>query len=252
MTRISIAALIVSTASFASSCSGSETGNPATPDATLSHFEASGCKTRETDAGTALGSSQSALVAASDYDGLECVEWETTAAGLTVRLLNFQGGCGVTWGGRASRRADGSIDLVLDNTTCFVARCGSCLYDAQFDLSGVSSASPLALHVGFASCADGGGTTPAYDKLLPLDSAASGIACRYAGLSSVLSPSKCAQKNLQCGGGLCPMPCAGNLMCTPVGEGDSRCLLPCTGDGDCLPAGTATCQDGVCKVNASF
>jgi len=237
-------------------CGGTETGNPVQPSGPLSHFDSSACKTDSSTTTTqsAPGESRQALVAVSDYDGLQCIEWErgTKEGDVTLRLINFPGGCGVTWSGTAARRSDGSLELALVNTGCTVHRCGSCLYDARYELTGITATPALAVHIGYVDCPTMGAAHWDYDTSLPLGDAPSGIVCRYARLNSVLSSKVCSGKNLLCGGasGICgSMPCATGLTCTPIdGANDQRCLQPCTTDADCSPAGTMTCTEGTCRL----
>src|SRR6185369_11924450 len=109
------------------SCSGgTETGNPA---ATVTDFSSSSCKNHAPSAG------QQALTVASDADGLQCVEWATTEAGLRLKLLNFPEGCADEYFGTANLNATGGLELAVFKDVCAVAACGSCLFDFEYELS---------------------------------------------------------------------------------------------------------------------
>jgi len=244
--------------SMLTACGGTETGNPAAPAGPLSHFESTACKTEAPTSQSSPGQTEQALVTTSDFDGLQCIEWErgSKEGDLTLRLINFPGGCTVKWDGAAAQRNDGSLELELVNTGCTLFRCGSCLYDTRYDLSGIAGTPLLALHIGYVDCPSKASVRWEYDTSLAIGATPTGIVCRYAPLNSVLSPTVCSGKNLLCGGasGLCnSTPCADGLTCTPVdGVNDSRCLQPCTTNADCTPAGTMACTDGVCRLATTW
>jgi hypothetical protein len=234
-------------------CGGTETGNPASPAGPLTHFESSACKTDANAESGSNGQTQQALVVASSYDGLQCIEWEhgASAGDITLRLINFPGGCSVKWDGKATVDAPGTVDLELVNTGCTVARCGTCLYDATYDLTGITNAASLGVRIGYVDCPTMGDVRWQFETTLAMGTSPSGITCRYAPLNSVLSSKACGGPNLLCGGasGICnSTPCPGDLVCAPVSADDQRCLAACTTDGDCSPAGTLTCVAGLCRV----
>ena len=239
---------------------GTETGNPGKGD-TLVTFDASACKKEQA---SQSGKSQEALVTASDYDGLRCVEWEKQSDGeLTVRLLNVNGGCGVKWKGEAGVRDDGTLELELVNSMCAVAKCGWCIYDFTFTLKSAPPPAGLPIQVGDVACP---GDAPEWEPLivLPDDAADSGILCRYANQyaydQQLGEQGLCGSKFGTCGpqGGFCAPPtgdptivCRDNLVCAPADEAN-RCLEPCHSDDDCSPQAVSACVDGVCRLSATY
>jgi hypothetical protein len=239
---------------LAAGCGGTETGNPIDPGSTLGHFEASSCKKGTGLADGSVGQTQQALVTSSEYEGLQCIAWERKDGGaVTLQLLNFPGGCGVTWDGRAEKNG-ATLELRLVNTDCRNARCGSCIYDYRFDLSGIAESSELPLKIGTMECA----TDPAvhwdYETTLHLADGREGVVCRYAPRGTLVWVGKCAERNLPCGSdAVCGMTCAGGLTCASVdGASDTRCLASCQADADCSPATAMTCQDGTCRLATTW
>lgn len=227
--------------------SGTETDNPAT----LTGFTSSACKTETTDPG------RQALVLESDAEGLQCVEWSPGAAGaLELRLLNFPEACGNDYEGTAATAADGTLELAVHKTTCDVLRCGWCVFDFGYTLTGIDATRPLAVHLGSAICATEP-TTFADEVTLPLDQQASGVVCRYLEHNATeqygRARSSCGERNMPCGAcnGTDSSSCADGLTCTEVASSDSRCLASCTTDADCT-AGLTTCQDGLCRASQSW
>lgn len=237
---------------------GTETDNPR-KDGTLVAFDASACKK---EAAAESGRSQEALVTASDYDGLRCVEWEKQTNGeLTVRLLNVNGGCSVPWEGDARVRDDATLELTLVNPSCAIARCGWCIYDFAFTLRGAPPPAGLPIEVGQVACP---GEDPEWDPTIVLPDAAgdSGILCRYANQfaydQQLSEQDRCGSKFGTCGdqGGFCasgggPIACRDNLVCSPADDA-SRCLEPCTTDADCTPQAVSACIDGICRLSATY
>lgn len=227
---------------------GTETDNPASP---LKDFTASGCKNREP-----TGNPQ-ALVLASDADGLQCVEWETNGSGtLTLRLLNFPEPCGNAYLGSAAQAADGALELSVHKDTCAALKCGLCVFDFEYELSGIASDAPLPLRLGSAACASEPATFS--DELtLPLPEQPNGILCRYLERSALewysRGRSSCSQRNMPCGAcdSADQTTCNDGLACSAIADGDSRCLQTCAGDEDCR-GGLGSCTDGVCQVSAGF
>lgn len=234
-------------ASVVSCAGGTETGNPAT----LKGFTASGCKSRPPEAG------QQALVRASDAEGLQCVEWSRDAGGsLTLRLLNFPEPCGDQYLGAAGVTKAGELELSVYKDSCGVLRCGTCVFDFDFQLSGIDATAPLDLRTGTANCKSDP-TTWDDTVTLAVDQADSGVLCRYLERSALEQYGRgrgtCGQLDMPCGdcGGLDTQSCGDGLTCTEIGAGDSRCLAPCASDSDCA-GGLTTCQDGLCQSKADF
>jgi hypothetical protein len=234
-------------ASVVSCAGGTETDNPAS----LQGFTSSTCKSRAPEPG------QEALVLASDAEGLQCIEWETNASGsLSVGLLNFPEPCADDYQGTASFTKDGTIELAVHKTSCQVARCGTCVFDFHFELSGVGRSKALPLRTGSAVCA----TEPTtFDDVvnLPLPQQPSGVTCQYLRRNAVeqygSARSRCGERNMPCGDcrSADAQTCADGLSCNVVADGDSRCLASCSKNDDCA-GGLTSCSDGFCRAGASF
>lgn len=225
---------------------GTETGNPAS----LEHFRASECKNM------APGSGPQALLLASSLEGLQCVEWSHDGAGaLSLRLSNFPEPCGETYLGAAKLGADGALELSVYKDRCEVLKCGSCVFDFDFEVSGVETNAPLALRTGAAVCESKPVT---WDEALSLavDERDSGVMCRYLRRNTLEqyanSRAACGARNMPCGN--CsragPETCASGLTCSQIAEGDSRCLADCSSDDDC--GGATACRDGVCQSQTDW
>jgi hypothetical protein len=230
------------------SCTGgTETDNPAT----LADFSSSACKSREGDPG------QQALVLESDAEGLQCVEWTQEASGsLGVRLLNFPEPCGEDYLGTAKTAADGTLELAVHKSSCEVFRCGTCVFDFAYTLSGVDSSQPLSIHLGSATCATEP-TTFTDEVTLPVDEQETGVVCRTLNRSAVeqygRGRGRCGARNMPCGtcDGADNTSCDTGLTCVEVASNDTRCLEICTTSDDCT-GGLTTCQDGHCMPSASW
>ena len=229
------------------SCAGgSDTGNPAT----LKGFSASECKTTELTPG------QQALAVASDADGLQCVEWSTQGDGaLLLRLLNFPEPCGKSYAGAAAL-GDGKLSVSVYKDTCEVYRCGSCLFDFEFQLQGVDIERDWPLRIGSAVC-ETQPTDYGEELTLPLKKQENGRFCRYVPRSAVeqygRSHASCGERNMPCGNcdGTDTASCAAGLACTEVAEGDARCLEACESDDDCT-GGLTSCVDGLCQADTGW
>jgi hypothetical protein len=228
------------------STGGTETGNPAT----LEDFSASECKDRAPEPGP------QALVLASAVEGLQCVQWSRDDAGaLSLRLSNFPEACGDVYLGAASVAADGALELSVYKDRCDVLKCDSCVFDFDFELSGIELEAPLALRTGSAVCA---GQPVSWEEALTLavDAQDSGVMCRYLRRNTLEHYANrrttCGERNMPCGdcSGAGSATCAPGLTCTRIAEGDSRCLATCIADDEC--GGAMACRDGVCQSQADW
>ena len=223
-------------------------------------FATSACK-KDTVAKSTMAHSYGMMVIndQSGLDGLSCVAWQRLGANETkVDLYNYTGACGTTWVGDAAVAADGTLELHVDNPSCTIAKCGSCLYDWSFDVHAVvppASATPVAIAID--TCQGQQATT-----LLSatLGTAETGISCTFADYGALNWQ---ASATGTCG--KAGMPCVGSLLCgsgsfTSTGTCDSglvcdssaavnepRCLVPCTTTADCPRADAWSCQAGLCR-----
>jgi hypothetical protein len=238
---------ILATLGWALSCAGgTETGNPAT----LTDFSSSACKNQQ------LNEGQQALARESDADGLQCVEWSRTADTLQLHLLNFPEPCGDTYLGAASLTASGTLELSVYKDTCAVFKCGLCVFDFDFELTGIPREKSLPVRIGAAACQTEP-TTFADELTLPVDEQESGIVCRYLGASALdwfaRGRGSCGERNMPCGNceGTDSTSCAADLQCTTLNTSDARCLPTCASDDDCV-SDITSCQDGVCRASSNW
>jgi hypothetical protein len=193
----------------------------------------------------------------SDAEGLTCVEWSRDDSGaLDLKLHNFGEPCGETYLGRAGIAGDGALELSVYKDTCAVAKCGSCVFDFDFELQNIDDAAPLKLRIGSSACE----SQPALyeDELeLPLDREGAGIVCRRMERGALewyaRGRSSCGGANMPCApcDSAGATTCAEGLLCTELGPSDSRCLVSCETSADC-PAGLTTCTDGVCQASEAW
>jgi hypothetical protein len=234
------------------SCNGTETDNPVeSGSGPLVDFASSPCK-RET-----AMSGQQPLSVASEAEGLQCVSWELTESGtLLLRLLNFDAGCGAEWSGRAELADDGAIELAVDNPSCRVASCGTCLYDFDFELADVDTTADLPLRAALKMCPSDD-TTYGADVTLPLADSPSGSLCRPIARGPLgwyaITTSRCGAYNMPCGADcMGPSGCDDGLTCVAIdGADDYRCLEVCSADADCSSPLTS-CQSETCRPAQTF
>ena len=232
------------TASACGAAGGTETDNPA---ATLKDFSSSACKNRE------LNEGQQGLALESNTDGLQCVAWQAEGDALTVQLANFPEPCGDRYLGKAEAASD-ALRLSVYKDTCTVLRCGTCVFDFNFTLRGVSRSAPLRLELGSAVC-ETEPTSFSDQVTLPLDEQASGVVCRplRRNVAEQYGSERdaCGQLNMPCGD--CQSAdmtsCAAGLSCTDIGDGDYRCLGPCEADDECV-GGLTSCDAGLCRAGS--
>lgn len=232
--------------SIVSCAGGTETDNPAT----LKDFSSSTCKNEPPNPG------QQELVLEADADGLQCIDWAVTGDTLQIQLINFPERCADRYLGKASLTGD-TLELSVYNNICAVAACGSCVFDFDYEISGVRNGAPLRLRIGAAICEQE--PTVFSDELtLPLNERSSGVVCRPipSGALTWLAHrrSACGERNMPCGD--CSneadtTSCDPGLICTELAEGDARCLATCASDNDCAGA-LSTCEDGVCRASSSW
>jgi len=233
------------------SCGGTETDNPVDAEGgPLVHFEDSACKR-----GAPMDPGEQPLVVSEDAEGWQCFAWERGVGdALALRLLNFDGTCVQGWDGEARRADDGALELVIVNTSCNVASCGSCLYDFDYELS-VADEQELPVRVAMKNCGKDE-TIWTYEVNLPLEEASSGSLCRPIPSGPLgwyaLTTDRCGTYNMPCGEECQGSSgCDAGLTCTALGEEDLRCLEACSADDDCSSPLTS-CQDQVCLPTDTF
>jgi len=234
-----------------SPCAGTETDNP------VVDFDATECKTRSTalTLATVARTAAAQAVDPSAYDGLYCYAWETLAdGGLSIDVINFSGGCGVTWKLGASRVEGSHIDLGVANPSCEIARCGNCLYDFTFEIEGVDPSQPAEAQLHRYDCHGGGNFEPAPKVILPLDARPEGMLCRPRSYELACGRAHLRPCDESTGGDLgdCEDGCGEGLACVDSEERDGdRCYTACEVDGDC-PLEVESCQDGACRLRETF
>ncbi len=222
-------------------CVGTNTGNPLSG-------EVSQCKS-DSDF------ESKALTGADRYDGLSCMYWERSDDNLHLQALNFRGGCSITWQGAFERISSGP-SVLLTNPSCAVAACGSCLYDATFDIDLREASVADDAEIPLRSDASCSGDADLIDVWTLEPDASQGITCQHAqGLDWHANRlGTCGQANMPCrqDDGLCADngegPCDADLTCTDVGGSSFVCLQQCTRDEDCIASDVMTCDEGLCRL----
>jgi hypothetical protein len=186
------------------------------------------------------------------YDGLQCLRWEREATQVRFEAFNFTGGCEVHWVGRLASKS-GGVDLVLSDPSCNVAACGSCLYDAAFEIDAERTALDESAKVDLktAPC-DGPATVIASWQLQPGDGA-SGLHCSYprALVDHAGRLGLCGKRDMpcrdRCGDRQSPA-CDPGLVCNETSESSFTCLAECNKDDDCRLPEVMTCSEGLCRL----
>ncbi|MET0286476.1 MAG: hypothetical protein ABW352_18485 [Polyangiales bacterium] len=223
-------------------CSGTDTGNPPVID-----FRNSACHDQSYtgDKDAILQSlDEGPLTPDARYKGATCVVSERREDALHVFVSNYEAACaeGVDWKPRVEERSDGGLDLILEDDACQVGRCGTCLYDLDFEL-------PLALstaqevHIYQQGCGD-----QRHEIAAPLD----GVACDYTSVGALVFRARGETgERMLCGDGAHGVwgPCDDGLACTEVGTQYGRCLRSCTQDADC--DALSACDGSVCKLKST-
>ena len=245
--------ILTTTLAFLSACLGTDTGNPVV-DSRVSE-----CKSDRESSGASI-QALTLPSASTTYEGFECLRWERDADHIRFDAYNINGGCHVTWRGGAEQNSSGELAFVLSNPSCAVAACGSCLYDATFDLDTQKTPLDDSADVKLIQANCPGERVTIGSWQLQAGEAASGIACKYAkGLDWHAGRlNTCGTRHAPCRGkGLCgagstagttPNPCDDGLECTPVSEYESMCLERCTSNEDCTLQDILECRDGVCQL----
>lgn len=213
-------------------CTGTDSGNPPVID-----FRNSACHDQSYQGDKDLQS----LAPDARYKGLTCVVSERHPDALHLYVSNYAAACaeGVSWAPRIEQR-NGGIDLILEDDTCQVGRCGTCLYDLDFVLPPASGE----VHLYQQGCGN-----ERHEIAAPLE----GTACDYTSMSAlVFRAVGDTGERMLCGDGpySAKGPCDPGLTCTQVNTDPyGRCLRSCKSDTDCDTF--STCSDNVCKLNAT-
>lgn len=182
---------------------------------------------------------------------LECLEWSFFEGTLDYQVANFHGGCEIDWTGGANVISEGHVSVELENESCAVAACGSCLYDLRSsgNLELASDTASLVFDLVRLDC--DGDVTSESTWTLPLSTQPLGLLCQKAdlwGAEKVASNvSNRAPMDLYspCGTDA-PEPsmaCADGLTCIA-----GNCVPPCTENTDCPLSGALECRDGYCQL----
>lgn len=247
-------ALTTSTCTSTGSGTGTETDNP------VVDFAATECKTHAT-ALTLATVARTAVALDADpsaYDGLYCYAWETLDdGGLSIDVINFMGGCYMTWKLGASRVEGSSIDLGVTEGYCEQAGCGACPYDFTFEIEGVDLSESAEVQLHPYDCRGGGNYDPEPKVALPVAVRSEGMLCRpQRGIDYEVG---CGRAHLPpCAGsassefGDCEDGCGAGLACVDGDEDyEDRCYTACETDGEC-PLAIESCQDGACRLRETF
>lgn len=252
-------------------CNGTETQNPAqSGGAPGVVFGNSGCK-KELLTATSKGVSTFSQVDAGglnfgdDIAGLKCVAWERIGSdGLRVNLINFEETCGAVWQGAAQVESPTQLQLSLTNPQCTLARCGYCIFDWSFDVTGMPIVENLPTTITIDVC-PGVQDIKTASLELPLSTASSGIKCNYANFSALgwqaMALGTCGTLGMPCNGTMmCPSTDAGatarcedNLVCTNNGDTTQEiCAKPCVTDTGCGASGINSCRGGLCRPSNTW
>jgi hypothetical protein len=193
---------------------------------------------------------------------LECVDWELNRDGLlSIQVLNFRGGCGVTWEGGTQVNQDGlTVELQNANPGCAIAGCGNCLYDVRTQIALSQEQQGSTLHLKLARLPCDGENGLDSDWVLPLAFRPVGTSCVLAdpwGAAAAASKGVgrtdalfrgCTDGSADIGPEAYPSPltdCGEGLSCV-----EQRCVPACENDADCPLGGALTCRDGFCQLPA--
>jgi len=245
------------------SCGGGDTETSRAP---LVSFSSSVCK-KEAAAKMAAATRVFDRLVLEDekgLDGLRCVAWKRLGDNeIKLDLYNFDGACGATWSGDAAVATDGTLELRIDNPSCTIARCGSCLYDWSFHVGGVLPDRPTTVAIAVNACP---GTQTPVATALTLGAEAEGIACGFAGYAGLQGEAvqlgTCGQAGMPCTGAyMCGTgsasatgTCATGLACADDGRSATQllCLMPCATMADCPRTDVFSCQAGLCRPANPF
>jgi hypothetical protein len=258
--------IVLAPCAIAIGCAGGSSG-PDAGSSALVAFTPGACKKEAASALTstlvrALGTG----VESADYEGLQCVAWSLDGQG-KFDLLNFDSACGADWIGAASFDESGGVVLTVNNPSCAVAGCGSCIFDFSFTVDRVKAEGDVAVAIDVIVCDKPGETSnnASYSLTIPAAKTPDGIVCRYADWSALqwqaFTLGTAGQLHMPCvdpadypGDGEPPPPCDDGLVCTKMQPGAYRdaatCLAACETDADCPLPDLVACLDGACRLTS--
>jgi hypothetical protein len=189
-------------------------------------------------------------------DGLACVGWARGSTDAQIDLFNYAGSCGASWTGNGAVAADGSVKLTVDNPSCSLASCGTCMYDWSFTLrSPIPANQSVPLSIQVNPCPDRAGTT----TTATIGATKSGLRCTFANYGALgwhaSAKDLCGKAGMPCkgtdlcrgGGSSTTLTCDTGLVCdSTVTRNEARCLIPCQTYADCPRTDVWTCSDGLC------
>jgi hypothetical protein len=239
---------------LAAHCTGTETTNP------LRAFGAGECKRgHETELSLAPAN---ALSMRDPYAGLDCLVYEVRDETLHVDLRNINDGCHVEHEGNVRMVGEDSLQLALTNAKCEAAKCGSCIYDAQYEVDLAPFAGQDSIELSLVlddaeSCRSPSSQTQVYWKLdVPLRASSQGAVCKYARYFE--PPQGCGTLNMPCASadGACGFlgrgtgtMCDDGMLCRAPDENSiSVCMQPCATDADCPEPDVLHCVEGACRL----
>ncbi len=196
--------------------------------------------------------------------GLKCISWNKTSPdSIMVDLINFEGACGAEWTGEAVSNAPGHLELKIVNPDCLIAACGWCIYDWSIEAFGIEPDLDLDLDITIDTC-PGEQDVETDDAIIPGDSPAEGIKCRYANWNALTwqaaNLGTCGTLHMPCsdnGGGLCEeddTPCQGDLVCEAPGDDPDKkiCMQPCLTDDNCPQNDILGCHESLCRLKTTW
>lgn len=239
---------------LATQCTGTETTNP------LRAFGAGECKKGHENEFSLTPAN--ALVTRDPYAGLDCLVYEVKDETLHVDLRNINDGCHVEHEGNVRMTGKASLQLALTNAKCQAAACGSCVYDAEFEVDLAPFAGKDAIELSLVlddaeSCRSRSSQTREYWKLdVPVQASSQGAVCKYA---SYFDPPKgCGTINMPCASadGACGLfgrgagtMCENGMRCQEPGENSIPvCMQQCATDAECPEPDVLHCVEGLCRL----
>jgi hypothetical protein len=239
---------------LAAQCTGTETTNP------LRAFGSGECKKGHENEFSLTPAN--GLTTRDPYAGLDCLVYEVKDDTLHVQVRNINDGCHVEHDGNVRVTGKDGLQLALTNAKCQAAACGSCLYDAEYEVDLASFAGTDAIKLSLVldeaeSCRSPGSQAREYWKLdVPLRASSQGAVCKYARYFD--PPKGCGTLNMPCASsdGTCGIrepgtgtTCEDGMICrAPDENAIPVCMQQCETDADCPSPDVLHCVAGVCRL----